>query len=175
MTGTIPSTGFFGRHGELATFERGVDGARVGRPAVILVGGEPGIGKSTLLMEAARRSGAELVVGRCLPMGGEVIPLAPLAEVLRTVRRMAPETLDAAPALASPSAWLDGASTATEVPAARLFESVLEVVGRLSGGGVVMVAFEDLHWADARTWDLFDFRSRQPLLHRRARRRSPQR
>ena len=86
-----PSTSdFVGRNDELAAFERAVAAARQGAPAVLLVGGEAGIGKSTLVTEGARRAGAELIVGRCVPMGGEVIPLAPLADLLRNVRRTNP-------------------------------------------------------------------------------------
>src|SRR6185312_10975814 len=81
------STDFVGRLGELAAFEQAADAAHRGRPGVVLVGGDAGIGKSTLVVEAARRAGGALFVGRCVPMGGEVIPLAPLAELLRHVRR----------------------------------------------------------------------------------------
>ena len=96
------STDFVGRRDELAAFERAVEGARVGRPAVLLVGGDAGIGKSTLVVEGARRAGAELVVGRCVPMGGDVIPLAPLVELLRNVRRSKPDALQ----------WTDAGSVA---------------------------------------------------------------
>ena len=81
------STAFVGRRSELAAFDRAVEVARLGRPGVLLVGGDAGIGKSTLVAEGARRAGADLFVGRCVPMGGEVIPLAPLVELLRNVRR----------------------------------------------------------------------------------------
>ena len=89
------TTAFVGRRGELAVFERAVDVARRGGPAVLLVGGDAGIGKSTLVTEGARRAGVDLFVGRCVPMGGEVIPLAPLAELLRDVRRSKPDALSA--------------------------------------------------------------------------------
>ena len=86
-------------------FERAVAAARQGAPAVLLVGGEAGIGKSTLVTEGARRAAAELIVGRCLPMGGELIPLAPLAELLRNVRRTNPAALSE-PALAPLRDWI---------------------------------------------------------------------
>ena len=88
------STSFVGRRSELAAFDRVVDAARQGRPGVLLVGGDAGIGKSTLVAEGAHRAGADPFVGRCVPMGGEVIPLAPLAELLRIVRRASPEALN---------------------------------------------------------------------------------
>jgi predicted ATPase len=86
VPGPSSTADFVGRDDELAIFEGAVAEARQGAPAVLLVGGEAGIGKSSLVTEGARRAAAKLVVGRCLPMGGELIPLAPLAEVLRNVR-----------------------------------------------------------------------------------------
>ena len=68
-------------------FERAVETARLGQSQVLLVGGDAGIGKSTLVLEGARRGGAEIVYGRCVPMGGQLIPLAPLVDLLRNVRR----------------------------------------------------------------------------------------
>ncbi len=154
------STDFVGRREELAAFERAVEGARVGRAAVLLVGGDAGIGKSTLVVEGARRAGAELVVGRCVPMGGDVIPLAPLVELLRNVRRSKPESLAGA-ALAPLREWAaHDAVSGAGAPAGVLFGRVLELVGSLPDDGVAVVALEDLHWADPLTWDLFDFLAR---------------
>ena len=104
MTDRSSPTAFVGRRGELAAIERTVGAARLGRPGVLLVGGDAGIGKSTLVAEGARRAGAELVVGRCVPMGGELIPLAPLVELLRNVRRTAPDALSG-PTLAPLRDW----------------------------------------------------------------------
>ena len=41
-----------------------------------------------------------------------------------------------------------------------MFAPLLELVADLGADGVVVVAFEDLHWADPLTWDLFDFLAR---------------
>ena len=156
------STAFVGRRNELAAFDRVVEVARLGRPGVLLVGGDAGIGKSTLVAEGARRADADLFVGRCVPMGGEVIPLAPLAELVRNVRRSSPEALNG-PTVTPLRDWAapDSAS-ASEAPTAAsgLFGPVLELVGSLPGHGVAVVTFEDLHWADQLTWDLFDFLAR---------------
>ena len=151
---------FVGRNDELATFERAVAAARQGAPAVLLVGGEAGIGKSTLVTEGARRTGAGLLVGRCLPMGGEAIPLAALADLLRHVRRTDPEVLTAAPALAPLAEWIAHGPASKGTAAGALFAPLLELVARLGTEDAVVVAFEDLHWADPLTWDLFDFLAR---------------
>ena len=41
-----------------------------------------------------------------------------------------------------------------------VFEPVLELLSHLAGDGAVVCGFEDLHWADPLTWDLFDFLAR---------------
>jgi tetratricopeptide (TPR) repeat protein len=162
------STAFVGRRGELAAFGRTVDAARLGSPGVLLVGGDAGIGKSTLVSEGARRAGADLVVGRCVPMGGEVIPLAPLVELLRSVRRSTPAALSGSD-LAPLRAWAapDPAAAPGGLTGGELFTLVLDLVGSLPGDGVAVVAVEDLHWADPLTWDLFDFLARN-LVDERA-------
>ena len=76
-----------GRNDELAVLQRAVAWAAEGQPGFVLVSGDPGIGKSTLLSEAARLSGTQLYLGRCVHVGGEAIPLAPLIDLLRQVRR----------------------------------------------------------------------------------------
>ena len=161
MSDRSSPTAFVGRRGELAAIERTVGAARLGRPGVLLVGGDAGIGKSTLVAEGARRAGAELVVGRCVPMGGELIPLAPLVELLRNVRRTAPDALSG-PTLAPLRGWAtpEAATGGAGLAAGGLFGPVLDLVGSLPGDGVVVMAVEDLHWADPLTWDLFDFLAR---------------
>ena len=138
-----------------------MEAARLGRPEVLLVGGDAGVGKSSLVLEGARRGGAEIVCGRCVPMGGELIPLAPLVDLLRDIRRAQPDILHE-PRMAPLREWtaLDPLTTPGALPPGRLFGAVLELVGSLPDGGVMVVAFEDLHWADPLTWDLFDFLAR---------------
>ena len=150
---------FVGRDEELAAFERAIAAAREGAPAVLLVGGEAGIGKSTLVAEGARRASAELIVGRCLPMGGELIPLAPLADLLRNLRRSNPDALSES-ALAPLRDWIAPGPSAPRPAAGTLFAPLLELVAELGADGGVVVGFEDLHWADPLTWDLFDFLAR---------------
>ena len=76
-----------GRDDELGVFQRAVARATEGQPGVVLVSGDPGIGKSTLLSEAARRADTQLFLGRCVHVGGDAIPLAPLVDLIRQVQR----------------------------------------------------------------------------------------
>src|SRR5262245_1798314 len=68
-----PRVAFVGREAELGTLMAGLDGALAGRGGLILVTGEPGIGKSRLaeeLISRARARGARVLVGRCWEAGG---------------------------------------------------------------------------------------------------------
>ena len=61
-----------------------------GARAVVLVGGEAGVGKSRLVGEAAahaRRHGARVLVGQCLDLEEDGLPYAPLVDMLRTLDR----------------------------------------------------------------------------------------
>lgn len=149
---------FIGRTTELATISGAIDEAHRGRPSVLLIGGEPGIGKSALLEEAVERAGVGLYLGRCIHIGGDAVPLAPLIAVARRARRVRPDVFDE-PALGPLTGLLSGQADTTPVSGG-LLVSALELVGRLPGDDVAVVAFEDLHQAHPATWDLFEFIAR---------------
>ena len=151
---------FLGRAAELSTFDRLLTGASEGAPAAVLVGGDAGIGKTTLVAEAARRREVPLLVGRSVPMAGETIPLAPLTELLRSVRRRWPEVLDSDPDFAPLRDWLTPGSGPSTGPAGMLFGPVLDLLRAMTSTQTLLVVIEDLHWADPVTWDLFDYVAR---------------
>lgn len=148
-------SGFVGRRDELASFARAVASASDRRPVVLLVSGDAGIGKTALVTEAAGRASVPLLVGRCVPIGGEAVPLAPLSDLVRSLRRRSPELL-----ASSDVAVLDRWPDVSDTSIGEVFEAVLALVARLSTDGPAIVVVEDLHWADAVTWDLFDFLAR---------------
>jgi tetratricopeptide (TPR) repeat protein len=85
------STGevFVGRSPELAALDLALTEASCGMPRLVVVGGEPGIGKSRLLDEFAHGlagRGISLHWGRCREAGGAP-PYWPWIQVLRTVSR----------------------------------------------------------------------------------------
>ena len=149
-----------GRDAELALFERAVARATQGAPGTVLVSGDPGIGKSTLLAEAARRSKVELLVGRCVHVGGDAIPLAPVVDLVRQVqRRCDPLTL---PSLA----LLVELATAGAGRAGDLQTLALGLINELGAGAPVIVGFDDLHWGDPATWDVFEHLARNVVDER---------
>jgi DNA-binding CsgD family transcriptional regulator len=164
-----PSLDFVGRSAELVSFERAIVDARMGMPSVLLVGGEAGIGKTTLVAEGGSRADAAVYLGRSTHIGGDVIPLAPLADLLRQVRRSAPDLLKDTPELAPLRDWITpraDPSARPDSPHGGLFVAVLELITHLAVDDAVVVGFEDLHWADTVTWDLFEFLARNLIDER---------
>ena len=79
----MTSPDFVGRAHELAMLDQALEQADGGAPAVLLVGGEAGVGKTRLVTEfAARRSGngTRVLVGGCVPVADGGLPFAPAVE-----------------------------------------------------------------------------------------------
>ena len=160
---------FVGRSAELATFGDAIVDARNGLPSVVLVGGDAGIGKTTFVREAASRAGVGLYLGRSTHIGGDTIPLAPVADLIRHVRRARPDLLAETPTLAPLGGWFTPGSIGSAASAPEqggLFVAALELIGLLAADDTVFVGFEDLHWADSGTWDLFDYLARNLIDER---------
>jgi predicted ATPase len=159
---------FVGRGVELAALVAALESAAAGEPAVVLVGGEAGVGKTRLVEEAvdhARQSGTRVLTGSCVELGGEGLLLSPLVDALRTLMRvMDPEALDGflGPArmdLARLLPELEPQAATTPAPvgesgSARMLELVFGVIQRLAAVRPVMLVIEDLQWADRSTLDL---------------------
>ena len=165
----FPTESFVGRRPELAIFDGAIVDARKGLPSVVLVGGDAGIGKTTTVSESALRANVALYLGRSTHIGGDVIPLAPLADLLRQVRRSRPDLLTDTPDLAPLHHWYAPSrdeAESSDAPRGGLFVAVLELVNHLAADDAVLVGFEDLHWADTVTWDLFEFLARNLIDER---------
>src|SRR5690349_8125621 len=75
-----------GREPELELLSGAVEQARAGAPAIVLVTGEAGIGKTRLVAELARRAqleGTRVLQGDCIELGAGEYPYAPLVAALR--------------------------------------------------------------------------------------------
>jgi DNA-binding CsgD family transcriptional regulator/tetratricopeptide (TPR) repeat protein len=168
MGGRVASPTFVGRVEELHALEVARRRAADGEPAVVLVGGEAGVGKTRLLAELAGswlNAGTRVLTGGCVPVGEGALPYAPIVEALRPLA--AELGADAVRELAGPS-WLELARLVPGLgeppggrpgPAAqtRLFELLLGLLGRLGERSPVALVVEDLHWADRSTRDLLAF------------------
>src|SRR6266849_2784246 len=89
-------TPFIGREKELATLAELLDAADRGEGGVVLIGGEPGIGKTRLLAEFAARAktvGWLVLTGRCYDSEG-MAAYGPFTEAIRAyVATIGPEDL----------------------------------------------------------------------------------
>jgi DNA-binding CsgD family transcriptional regulator len=173
MGGRVVSPTFVGRAEELQILEAAVVRAANAEPAVVLVGGEAGVGKTRLLAELAGScvdDGTRVLAGGCVPVGDGALPYAPIVEGLRAlvgdlgasaVRGLIgpswPELARLLPALGEPQA---GGGTPDQAAQARLFELLLGMLARLSQQMPVTLVVEDLHWADRSTRDLLAFLAR---------------
>src|ERR1051326_2455286 len=81
----LRQTPFVGRGKELTTLLARLDAAQEGQGGVVLITGEPGIGKTRLLAEFGRQAMERdwlVLVGHCYT-GEGMPPYAPVAEALR--------------------------------------------------------------------------------------------
>jgi predicted ATPase len=171
MSGDVVSPVLIGRGEELAVLAAATDRALAGETGFVLLGGEAGVGKTRLLRELSARAqdaGFGVLSGQCVEPGAEGLPFAPLVDVLRTLARtMPPDQLGRVlgPAASALSRLLPELAPETQPPGwagetpqkAQLLELVLGVLGRLSAVRPVLLAVEDLHWADGSTLDLAAF------------------
>jgi predicted ATPase/DNA-binding CsgD family transcriptional regulator len=169
MGGRVASPALVGRVEELQALEAARGRAAIGEPAVVLLGGEAGVGKTRLVAELTTRctsDGTRVLSGGCVPVGEGTLPYAPIAEALRAllvdfgasaVRELVgpswSELARLVPALGEP----DRTGAPEQAAQARLFELLLGLLGRLGEQAPLVLVVEDLHWADQSTRDLLAF------------------
>ncbi len=168
-----------GRTDELGRLAAAYEGVtREGRPHLVTVVGEAGVGKSRLLQELSTRlrdadPPATVRAGRCLPYGAGIVYWA-LGEVVRGEcgiidedgADVAWEKLAQATGRPAPIARLLGIEPPVDAAAPldddpeRLreasFSAVREFAETMTARGPVVLAFEDIHWADSGMLDLID-------------------
>lgn len=152
-----------GRQRELTWLESDLVAARSGSLRTALVGGEPGIGKTTMLAAFARaqhRQGGNLVVfGRCAEdaavpfepfrgVVGTIVDHAPLRLLQEHVERFGGELQHIAPHLVD-RLWVPppvASDVATERH--RLFEAVADLVRRVARSSSLTLVLDDVQWAE---------------------------
>jgi hypothetical protein len=147
-----------GRDEELASLRDALAQASAGSARVVAIAGEPGIGKTRLVDEAAAEAGARgaaVVRGRADEEAGAYGPwraaLRPLvaaasgmpARILGDVRRLTGDGRTPAPAEGDPEAAADG-----EEERLRMFDAVTALVRSATLERPVFVAIEDVHVVD---------------------------
>lgn len=177
-----------GREKELETIESLTSLARAGTGRVAAILGEPGVGKSRLVSELARRTDATgqatWAVGTCVPFDEEM-PYHLVASLLRSLAGVGPgesadvvakavdelveeigvpqhsETLHRLLGLGDGDPGGEGEDLRQEY--SKALTSVLSSMAQQSG--LLIVACEDIHWADASSVELMsDVARRVPTM-----------
>jgi DNA-binding SARP family transcriptional activator len=162
-----------GREEQLAVLDASLAAAAAGHGRLVLVAGEPGIGKTRLAEEVARRAAAQdvgVAWGRCFE--GEGAPAFwPWVQVVRELladvapgelggvlgrsggelAQLLPELKELVPGLEPPPV--------VELAAARfrLYQAVTELLRQLGAARPLLVVVDDLHWADTGSLGLLAF------------------
>src|SRR5215218_4762408 len=158
-----------GREPQLAVLRAALAAAVAGRRTGVMVRGEPGAGKSTLVDAFAQEAGGVVVgVGQCIGHRGQGEPYMPVLDALGELARgPGGETVVATLAQAAPTwlvelPWLldDGPDAeavrhrAQGATRARMLREALEAFDAISAATPLLLVLEDLHWADDSTLDL---------------------
>ena len=154
---------FVGRERQLAVLAEAFDDALAGRGHVLLLAGEPGIGKTRLAEEFGDRAaaaGARVAWGRAWEAGGAP-PYWPWIQSLRTViagmdadRALGAGDLDSHLVQVLPELRArvprvpDGPRRSPEAARFELFVAVSDLLQRVSAARPLMVVLEDIHAAD---------------------------
>lgn len=169
-----PAPGFVGRETEFALLGRAVRDALDGATRLVLVRGEPGVGKSRLLTEAARtgrEAGAAVATAHCYAGTGR-LALAPVAEWLQDpairpdveasgslwqaeVERLVP-ALRVRDGREAPGAPRDGPRGIGDAwQRHRFFDGLSRALS--AGETPLLLVLDNLQWCDAETLDLLSF------------------
>jgi DNA-binding CsgD family transcriptional regulator len=167
MRGRVTSPIFVGRGSETEVLESAVLAAGQGRPSMIVLAGDAGVGKTRLLrqVEEQVRARAGLVLrGECLALSGE-FPYAPIVGALReaghgalvaALERLSPDSRNEIGRLV-PEITAELACDGSQLNRGRLFERLLALLRHLGDEAPVLFVVEDGHWADASTLDFLSF------------------
>jgi DNA-binding SARP family transcriptional activator len=158
---TRSGAAFVGRRTELDRLRQYLQRATEGNRQLVLLEGEPGIGKTRLameFMEVCEAEGALALYGRC--DAETLVSYQPFVEALRRYVARAPEQLAAWRAQhgAELGRVVPELATAGDAPGGpeeeeryRLFDAVSEVLNDIARRQPVVLVLDDLHWADKPT------------------------
>jgi DNA-binding winged helix-turn-helix (wHTH) protein/tetratricopeptide (TPR) repeat protein len=174
----MPSTALLGRTKELARLSAAFDRASAGGRQVIFIGGEPGIGKSTLVQHFTRdlrsRGIARIAYAQCVEHFGEAEPYYPIlsalahgandwgkswvADILRT---HAPTWLVQMPSLVVPNEVRALRADLLGATRERMLREMSDAIDKFAEARTLVLILEDLHWSDTSTLDLVSWIARQ--------------
>lgn len=164
---SITSPVFVGRQDELAVLDDARRALAQSQGSVVLVGGEPGIGK-TRLMTQFMRAAAEgrtrnLAVAECIERAQQ--PFGPIRTFVEAFGQSAnagdvPSGVRLAQSQLVPTKRAPQDATAEKTTAlekAQLFPALVAFFKLVADKRATILAIEDIHWADASTLDFLSF------------------
>jgi len=163
----LSRTPFVGRESELTRLKTKLADARSGRGGLVMLVGEPGIGKSRMIeefTEHARAAGSVVVFGACFE-GEWTPPFAPFAQAIHgyakeaavealradlsygaaALARLVPSLRDRLPDMGEP------APLQPDEERFRLLDAVSQFLIATSQRAPLVLVLDDLHWADKGT------------------------
>lgn len=169
--GAAAAVAMVGRDADLARLHAALGQALGGRRAMMLVSGEAGIGKTTLLdrfvAEAMRAEGVRVGRGQCLEQYGEGEAYLPILDALgglarddgdgafaAVLRRHAPSWIGHLAALDPGRRPRAGGSGAVAALPARMMRELADALEVLTRERTLALVLDDLHWCDRSSVDL---------------------
>jgi DNA-binding CsgD family transcriptional regulator/tetratricopeptide (TPR) repeat protein len=139
-----------GRDHEQRVLTSAFESARSGHGRLILIGGEAGIGKTTLVEHfVAGTSGATVLTGTCYDVTS-VLPYAPWRDALSSVR-------GEDHAMPSSLHWLDAEHLPSLSDQTELFGNVQRCLVDVASRNPCIIVFEDIHWSDRESLELLRY------------------
>ncbi|HEY6681854.1 MAG TPA: AAA family ATPase, partial [Propionibacteriaceae bacterium] len=156
-----------GREREQAQLQVWVTEALARRGSLVLLGGEAGVGKTTLVQHSLANSGLQVIEG--FAVQGGTSPFGPIVEALRSYLRAGGEPLLEGPLAAHLAMLLpELGPPAAAGDRATLFEAIRQALAEIAARCPTALFLDDLQWADDATPELLGALARtvdsHPLL-----------
>ncbi len=177
----LPQVRLVGRDGALAELWASMRHASAGKPQVVFITGEAGIGKTALAEEfqrrvTATRPGWSTAHGQCVEGFGTKEPFYPVlqavghlcrspvgATVIETLASHAPSWLVQIPAFLTREHRETLKQEILGATRNRMLREISEALETIAASEPLLLILEDLHWADSSTLDLVSALARHPM------------
>ncbi|MBC8166344.1 MAG: AAA family ATPase, partial [Bryobacteraceae bacterium] len=163
----------FGRNPEMESLRALWKDACNGNRRIVLIAGEAGIGKSTLVQHflyTVPHGNVRIARGQCVEHFGEPEPYYPVLDacsrlaresggtaVAEVLRQFAPTWLLQLPSIASSEDFQLLRAHVVGATKERMLREIADAINVLSSVDPVILVLEDLHWADSATVDLLSW------------------